>query len=263
MGIELTNTYKKLNNGITIPEIGFGTYHLEDPDKCTEAVLHALHNGYRLIDTAAVYQNEGAVGKAIAQSGIPRDHIFLTTKLWQTDHGYKNCINAFERSSTRLNLDYVDLYLIHWPDGGKLEETWDAMEELYNKKKCKAIGVSNFQPSHIESLLTHSSIPPAVNQIKWNAFSLPRETAAYCFDNSIEVEAYSPLAKARRLDDPRLTEIADTYKKSSAQVMLRWLIQHGAIPIPKSSTPARIEHNIDIFDFVLTDKDMRTIDNLE
>jgi 2,5-diketo-D-gluconate reductase A len=255
-----------LNNGVDMPQLGLGVWQAKDGAEVERAVTTAIDSGYRLIDTAAVYGNEEGVGRAIAASNVPREELFITTKLWNADHGYDNTLKAFEKSLARLGLDYVDLYLIHWPVPAKDKyiDTWRALEKLYADGKIRAIGVSNFTVEYLERLLNETTIVPAVNQIELHPRMTQGRLRAYCAHNDIAIESYSPLGGTGGdlLDEPTLTKLADTYGKSPAQIVLRWHIQHGLIVIPKSVTPERIKQNIDVFDFELSDDDMTTIDHL-
>lgn len=263
-----TNCYT-LSNGIQIPCLGFGTY-LTPPGNVTyDSVREALHLGYRHVDTAAFYGNEADVGRAIRDSGIPREEIFVTTKLWNTDHGYEKTLAAFERSLEELQMDYLDLYLIHWPTDASQSDDWDAinlstwkaMTELYKAGKTRAIGLSNFMPAHISSLL-RTEVPPMVNQIKLHpAFWQPLTTEC-CQKNGILMQAWSPLGRGVVLEDPTLTQIAARHGKTTAQVCIRWCLQKGLLPLPKSVTPSRIAENLDVFDFTLTEEEMNRIDTL-
>jgi diketogulonate reductase-like aldo/keto reductase len=266
----------KLNNGIKIPQIGLGVWQAEDGDEVEEAVMTALDCGYRLIDTAAIYRNEKGVGSAIARTNVPRQDIFLTTKVWNGDQGYDNTLKAFEESIHKLGVDYVDLYLIHWPmpAAGLYIETWRALEKLSTDGRARAIGVCNFKPHHLEKLLQAGTIPPVINQIELHPRFQQLETRLFCKKNNIAVESWSPIggrkggmpegaAGTRLLDEPRLKEIAEKYNKTSAQIILRWHIQNGLIVIPKSVHPERIRENIDIFDFELDVEDMSRIEGLE
>ena len=259
-----------LNDGKTIPEIGFGTYEANEQEGI-ESVKFALQNGYRLLDTAARYENEAAVGKGIAQSGIAREEIMLTTKVWRDRLGYEETKKAFAESLERLNLDYVDLYLIHWPANEKNfgknwqkanSETWRAMEELKSEGKIKSLGLSNFWPEHLEPLLQTAKIKPAVNQIEFHPGYWQPEVVDFCKQHDIRLEAWSPLAKGAVFSNKTLQGIADKYNKSVAQVSLRWIVQNGAIPIPKSTTKERVLENIDIFDFELNGEELRMISEL-
>jgi 2,5-diketo-D-gluconate reductase A len=255
-----------LNNGVAMPQLGLGVWQTKDGAEVERAVSVAIDSGYRLIDTAAVYGNEEGVGRAIAASNVPREELFITTKLWNADQGYDNTLNAFEKSISRLGLNYVDLYLIHWPVPAKDKyiDTWRALEKLYADGKIRAIGVSNFTVEYLEKLLNETTIVPAVNQIELHPRMTQGRLRAYCAHNDIAIESYSPLGGTGGdlLDEPTLTKLADTYGKSPAQIVLRWHIQHGLIVIPKSVTPERIKQNIDVFDFELSDDDMTTIDHL-
>ncbi|MDB5259739.1 MAG: Glyoxal reductase [Candidatus Taylorbacteria bacterium] len=259
-----------LNNGIQIPAIGLGVYKSQEGAEVENAVKWALEAGYRLIDTAQIYGNEEGVGRAIKESGVPRNEIFITTKLWNTDQGYESALKAFDGSLTRLGLDHVDLYLIHWPSASedrlitidKRKETWKAMEEIYASGKAKAIGVSNYTVKHLEEMKGYAKVPPAVNQVEFHPFLHQKELLEYCKQNGIILEAYSPLVKARKLDDPRIAEIAQKHQKTNAQVLIRWSIQHGCLPIPKSVHRDRIIENIDVFDFELAPEDMAALDGL-
>lgn len=254
----------RLNNGQQIPPIGFGTWQILLNRKTKASVLHALDAGYRLIDTATVYGNEKGVGQAIHQSGIVRNEIFVTTKLWNGDQGYDTAIDAFDVSLTRLGLDYIDLYLIHWPVTGKRMESWRALEDIYKVGRAKAIGVSNYTISHLEELLSGSETVPAVNQIEFHPYLYEEQlpVVEFCKQYGIIIEAYSPLAHAAKMDEPVIQDIAHETDKTYAQVMLRWSLQHGTIPIPKSGNPQRIRENLDIFDFELSATQMKRINRL-
>jgi len=261
--------YYQLNNGNKIPAIGFGTYKAQE-DEGIAAVKKAIDTGYRLIDTAAKYENEEAVGKAIKQSGIAREELMITTKLWRENLGYESTKKAFETSLAKLDLDYIDLYLIHWPANAKNYENWQkanndswrAMEELVKEGKIKNIGVSNFWPEHLEPLLEAAEIEPVINQIEFHPGYWQPELTRYCKEKNILVEAWSPLARGKVFESEEIKAIAKKYNKSVAQICLRWILEHNALVIPKSSTPERIEDNFDIFDFQLNAEDIKTIDNL-
>jgi diketogulonate reductase-like aldo/keto reductase len=255
-----------LNMGALMPQLGLGVWQAKDGRQVQEAIEVALAAGYRLIDTAAIYGNERGVGAAIKASGVPREEVFLTTKLWNADQGYRQAHEAFEGSLERLGTDYVDLYLIHWPmpRAGKYVETWRALEEIYADKRARSIGVSNFKPAHLEQLLASAKVVPAVNQIELHPKLQQHETRKICEQHGIQVESYSPIMRGGEvLDDERIVRIADAHRKSAAQVVLRWHMQHGLVAIPKSVTPARIQENIDIFDFALDEKEMREIDAMD
>lgn len=261
-----------LNNGVEMPVIGFGVFKEKEGSEVINAVKWALGAGYRSIDTAKVYENEEGVGKAIRESGVPREEIFVTTKLWNTDQGYETTLKAIDESLAKLGMDFVDLYLVHWPTASgdrvlfesinKREDTWRAMEEIYKSGKAKAIGVSNYMINHLEEMKDYAKVMPAVNQIELHPFLYNPELINYCEQNKIAVEAHSPLVHGARLDTPAIVEIAQKYGKSSAQVLLRWDLQHGWITIPKSTRKERIEENINIFDFELSPEDMKVLDGL-
>ena len=250
---------------IKIPKIGFGTWQIHG-DEAVQATLAALKAGYRLIDTAKIYGNEREVGQAIKRSGVPRSEILITTKLWNRNQGYGSALEAFDESLGRLGLDYIDLYLIHWPghDREKRLESWKALEQLHSEKKARAIGVSNFTPEHLEELAEHSAASPSVNQIEFHPFIYDRQlpTLEYCKQHGVVVEAYSPLDRAQSMNHPLITAIAEQKDRTNAQVMLRWAIQHGTVPIPKSSNPERIKENLEVFDLELSKEEMQVLDGL-
>lgn len=253
----------ELNNGVQMPRLGFGTWKLKG-SKALSPVKWALDTGYRSIDTATLYGNEKYVGKAIQESDVPREKIFITTKVWDSDLGYEKTQKAFERSLSNLKIEYIDLYLIHWPR--KLRnESWKAMEELYQQGKIKAIGVANFAVSHIKELLEKFEVVPAVNQFELHPFlySERRDLIEFCQTNSIQVEAYSPLTHGKQLNHPTLKSIAEKYNKTTAQVLLRWSLQHGFVAIPKSGNKNHIQENYDVFDFRILEKDMEKIDSVK
>lgn len=249
-----------LNNGVEIPRLGFGVFQVPD-DRTAAAVTTALQAGYRSIDTAAIYGNEAGVGRALAASGLPREELFVTTKLWNADQGYDSTLRAFDAGLAKLGLDHVDLYLIHWPAPARdlYLDSWRAIERLAAEGRIRAAGVSNFQPAHLERLLDSSSLVPAVNQIELHPGLQQAELRAFHAEHGIATEAWSPLAQGAVLDDPAITAIAARTGKSPAQVVLRWHLQLGNIVIPKSVTPARIRQNLDVFDFRLTDEEMASI----
>ena len=256
------STKVRLNNGVEMPILGLGTWQLNNGKETEEAVLCALKTGYRLIDTAHIYGNEESVGRAIKKSGVPREEIFITTKLWNSDHGYKAAIAACEISLQRLGLSYVDLYLIHWPVTSLRNETWKAMETLLEEGKCRAIGVSNYTIQHLEELLNGSPIIPAVNQVEFNPYLYQRDLLEFCCSCRIQLEAYSPLTKKLKLNEPELVLIARKYYKSTAQILIRWVLQRGLVAIPKSSREENIRDNTDVFDFTISPEDMRSLDSL-
>lgn len=255
-----------LNNGTEIPQLGFGVFQVPD-DETAAAVTHALEAGYRSVDTAAIYGNETGVGRALAASGIPRDELFVTTKLWNADQGYDSTLRAFDDSLAKLGLDHVDLYLIHWPTPARdlYVDTWKALETLVADGRVRTAGVSNFQPAHLQRLLDSSDLVPAVNQIELHPALQQRELRELHAVHSIATEAWSPLAQGAVLADPVIAAIAARHGKSAAQVVLRWHLQLGNVVIPKSVTPGRIRENIDVFDpeFVLSDDEMRSVERLD
>ncbi len=261
----------KLNNGLEIPAPGFGTFKTPDGEICVNAVREALAAGYTHIDTAAIYGNEVSVGQGIRESGIPRENIFLTSKVWNTERGYDKTLRACEKSLKDLGTDYLDLYLIHWPAntlqfGDKAAalnvDTWRAMERLADEKVVRSIGLSNFYPSHLEPVLASANIIPAVDQIEYHPGLMQEETVALCRKNGILVEAWSPLGRGKLLEDPVLVETGKRYGKSSAQVIVRWCIQQDVLPLVKSIHAERIRENLDIFDFCLTEEEVAAISAL-
>ena len=266
----LTDTYT-LHNGVKIPVVGFGTWQTPNDDTGYNAVLSALEAGYRHIDTAAIYGNEEAVGRAIRNSGIRREDIFLTSKVWNDDHGYEATLKAFDMSLDRLSSDYLDLYLIHWPNPIRFRNTWKesnagtwkAMEELYGSGKIKAIGISNFLPHHIDALLETAKVIPMVNQIRLCPGDTKKETVDYCRKYNMILEAYSPLGTGKVFDVQELKDLSVRYDTTVAKLCLRWSLQKGFLPLPKSVNPERIKDNADIFGFVISDEDMKFISNLE
>jgi diketogulonate reductase-like aldo/keto reductase len=253
-----------LNNGVEIPQLGFGVFQVPD-DETTAAVATALETGYRSIDTAAVYGNEAGVGRALAKSEIAREELFITTKVWNSDQGFDSALRAFDASLAKLGLDYVDLYLIHWPTParGLYPETWRALERLLADGRIRAAGVSNFQPAHLRRLLDQGTVVPAVNQIELHPGLQQAELRGFHAQHDIATEAWSPLAQGAVLGDTAIAAVADRHGKSPAQVVLRWHLQLGNVVIPKSATPARIRENFDIFDFALTDDEMQAIAALD
>lgn len=253
-----------LNNGVEMPILGFGVYQVPDAEECERSVYQAIRTGYRLIDTAAAYVNEEAVGKAIKRSGVAREDLFITTKLWIQDAGYENAKRAFDKSLKRLQLDYLDLYLIHQPFGD-VYGSWRAMEELYREGKIKAIGVSNFYPDRLMDLIIHNDVTPAVNQIETHPFNQQIETQKFLEENQVQIESWGPFAEGKNdlFTNQVLASIGKKYNKSVAQVTLRWMIQRGVVVIPKSVRKERIEENFDVFDFQLTSDDMQQIRGLD
>lgn len=254
----------KLNNGLEMPILGFGVFQVPDAEECERSVLHAIEAGYRSIDTAAAYMNEEAVGKAIRKSGIPREEIFLTTKLWISDAGYENAKKGFETSLSKLQVDYLDLYLIHQPFGD-VYGSWRAMEELYEAGKIKAIGVSNFYPDRVMDFILHNKVVPAVNQIETHPFNQQTETKKFLKDNGVRIESWGPFAEGRNnlFTNEVLAGIGKKHNKSVAQITLRWMIQRGVVVIPKSVHKERIIENFRVFDFELSADDMEKIATLD
>ena len=251
-----------LNNEISIPMLGLGVYQTPRGQIVEDAVAIALNTGYRHIDTASMYGNEESVGRAILNSGISRQDIWVTTKLWNTDHGYERCIEAFNESLERLNLDYIDLFLVHWPVKALRSESWKALEHLYNQGVCRAIGVSNYMIWHLEELLSSCEVVPAVNQVEFSPFLYQRDLLDFCNQKGIQLEAYSPLTKGKKLNDDVLKAIASKYERTAAQVLIRWALQHNLVVIPKSADPGRIKENADVFDFTIADEHMERLDDL-
>ena len=253
-----------LNNGVEIPILGFGVFQIRDASECERSVVEAIQTGYSHIDTAASYMNEEAVGRGIQQSGVPREKLFITTKLWIQRHGYEGTLKAFENSLKRLQLDYLDLYLIHQPFGDVYGE-WRAMEALYQQGKVRAIGVSNFQPDRIMDLMIHNEITPAVNQIEVNPFHQQIEAQKFLQDHGVQVEAWAPFAEGRNniFQNETLLALAAKYNNSAAQVILRWLVQRGIIALAKTTSKARMVENISVFDFELDAQDMAAMTTLD
>src|SRR5215210_7820083 len=253
-----------LNNGVEMPILGFGVFQIPDAEECERSVSEALRTGYRLIDTAAAYENEEAVGEAIKRSGVAREKVFVTTKLWIQDAGYESAKKAFERSLNRLQLDYLDLYLIHQPYGD-IYGSWRAMEELYREGRVRAIGVSNFQPDRLMDLMVHNDVVPAVNQIETHPFNQQIETQKFLQANGVQHEAWAPFAEGQHniFENEVLLSLAGKYQKTVAQIILRWLTQRGIVAIPKSVRKERIEENFDVFDVELSPEDMEAIATLD
>ncbi|WP_346855136.1 aldo/keto reductase [uncultured Draconibacterium sp.] len=252
-----------LNNGTTMPWLGLGVFQSEDGKEVINAIKVALNNGYRSIDTAAIYRNEKGVGTAIKESGVARADIFLCSKVWNSEQGYATTMAAFEESLEKLQTNYLDLYLIHWPKGEKSIDTWKALEELYNKGKIKAIGVSNFLVHHLDDFLPHCKVIPAVNQVEFHPELVQPELLSYCQIKGIQLEAWSPIMKGKVNSVPLLQDLAAKYGKTPVQIVLRWDIQKGVVTIPKSVTDERIIANANIFDFELTPEDIAKIDSLD
>lgn len=258
------NSSLLLNNDVSIPRLGLGVYLTPADQGGIDAIAGALNSGYRHFDTAAFYENEAQVGAAVRESDVPREEVFVTTKLWNSDHGYDSTIRAFEESRKLMRFEYIDLYLIHWPVPGKRRDSWKALETLYEERKCRAIGVSNYMIRHLDELLGHATIVPAVNQIELHPFIYVKRKPVVdlCRKNGIAIECYSPLTKGVRLADPGLSRIAGKYGRSTAQILIRWGLQKGFITIPKSARLERIRENAQIYDFSISDDDMDALDAL-
>lgn len=255
-----------LNNGLNIPQVGLGVWQAAEGGEVENAVQSALESGYRLIDTAAIYGNEKGVGTAMKNSGVPREEIFLTTKLWNAHHEYEEALRAFDESLQKLDTDYVDLYLIHWPlpMEGKFTQAWKALEKIYADGRARSIGVSNFKPAHLDTLLAQSEIVPAVNQIELHPMLTQQEIRDYCVARNIVIESYSPIMRGGEiLENETVSSLAQKYGKTPAQIVLRWHVQNGFIVIPKSVNAERIQKNIDLFDFELTQDDVQKIDAMD
>jgi diketogulonate reductase-like aldo/keto reductase len=245
-----------------MPVLGLGAFRLSSGRPALAALSYALSIGYRHIDTAAMYGNERDVGAAVKSAGIPQDELFVTTKLWNDDHGYETALRALEKSRKALGLEEIDLYLIHWPVPGRRKETWRALTEALRQGKCRAIGVSNFTVPHLEELLAETDVPPAVNQVEFSPFLYQRELLEYCRQHGIQLEAYSPLTKGARLEDPTVVQIAEAHRRTPAQVLIRWGLQHDVVEIPKSARTDRIRENTGALEFQLSAEDMARLDQL-
>ena len=252
-----------LHNGVEMPYFGLGVYLSEDGKEVTNAVKWALQDGYRHIDTASIYENEEGVGIGIKESGVDRKDIFVVSKVWNSDQGYESTIKAYESSLKRLNLDYLDLYLVHWPVKGKYKETWRAMEYLYKSKGVRAIGVSNFMQHHLEDLMTSSEMVPMVNQMEFHPYLVQQELIDFCNKNTIQYEAWSPLMQGHIFELDIMKDLAAKYNKTIAQIVLRWDLQKGVVTIPKSAKKERIRANADIFDFELAVEDVKKLEQLD
>lgn len=259
---DLQGTFK-LHNGVQMPYFGLGVYLSKDGNEVIHAVKDALDHGYRHIDTAAIYNNEEGVGTGIKESSVDRKDVFLVSKVWNTDQGYDSTLKAFEASLERLGTDYLDLYLIHWPKGDLSKETWKAMERLYKEKRVRSIGVSNFLQHHLEDLLTSVEIVPMVNQMEFHPYLVQQKLLDFCNANRIQYEAWSPLMQGNIFDLDIMKDLAAKYNKTIAQIVLRWDLQKGVITIPKSSKKERIIANADLFDFEISDEDVKLLDSLD
>lgn len=259
----LTST-TTLHNGVKMPWFGLGVFKMKEGEEAVSSVKAAIELGYRSIDTAAFYENETGVGQAILEVSVPREELFITTKVWNSNQGYETTLAAFDESIKKLGLDYLDLYLIHWPlpAKGKYKETWKALEKLYKDGKVRAIGVSNFNISHLEDLIADCEVVPMVNQVEYHPCLTQTELHEFCKKNQIQLEAWSPLMRGKLLGEPTLVEIAQKYQKSVAQIILRWDLQNEVVTIPKSVKPERIKENANIFDFALTAEEIAIINQL-
>lgn len=253
----------RLHNGVQMPYLGLGVYLADEGEMVQNAVGWALEAGYRHIDTASAYLNEAGVGKAIRGSGLDRNSVFVTSKVWNTDQGYESTLEAFEKSLERLGMEHLDLYLIHWPVAGKYRETWRALEKLYREGRIRAIGVSNFLRHHLEDLLQSAEIVPMVNQMEFHPFLVQQELLDFCRAKGIQYEAWSPLMRGAVVQVPEIEALARKYGKTEAQIVLRWNLQKGVVTIPKSANKERIAANAGIFDFELSPEDMARIDGLD
>ena len=252
-----------LNNGVEMPYLGLGVYLSADGKEVTNAVKWALEEGYRHIDTASIYENEEGVGQGIMESDVDRKDIFVVSKVWNSDQGYESTIKAYESSLKRLNLDYLDLYLVHWPVKGKYKETWRAMEYLYKHKGVRAIGVSNFMQHHLEDLMSSAEIVPMVNQMEFHPYLVQQELIDFCNKNTIQYEAWSPLMQGNIFELDIMKDLAVKYNKTIAQIVLRWDLQKGVVTIPKSANKDRIRANADIFDFEIVPEDVKKLEQLD
>lgn len=252
-----------LHNGVKMPYLGLGTYQSDNDQEVIDAVSYALQLGYRHIDTASIYGNEEGVGKGIKESAVPREEVFVVSKVWNTDQGYETTLKAFEASLERLDLEYLDLYLIHWPVAGKYKETWRALEKLYADKRIRSIGVSNFMQPHLEDLLTGAEVVPMVNQMEFHPYVVQQDLIDFCSNKGIQYEAWSPFMQGKVFGLDICQKLSKKYGKSVAQVILRWNLQKGVVTIPKSVKKERIQSNADIFDFEISEEDVAYLDSLD
>ena len=263
MGITDISGKVSLSNGVKMPYLGLGVYLIKDGAEVENVIKYALKTGYRHFDTASLYGNEIGVGNAVNRSNIPRAEIFVTTKVWNSDQGYESTLKAFNQSLKLLNMSYVDLYLVHWPVKGKFKDTWKALEQIYKSGKAKAIGVSNFNIHHLQDLFDVAEVKPMVNQVEFHPYLVQQPLIDFCKQNNIQYQAWSPLMQGNVINIDLLKELAVKYKKTVTQIVLRWNLQKGVVTIPKSVRPERIIENSQIFDFELSDEDMKKIDNLD
>ncbi len=259
---KILNDSTVLHNGVEMPWLGLGVYKAEEGAEVINAVKTAIRHGYRSIDTASFYQNEEGVGQAIRECGVSREELFITTKVWNSEQGYENTLKSFDTSIQKLGLEYIDLYLIHWPVAGKYKDSWKALEKLYKEGRVRAIGVSNFQIHHLEDLMSDAEIKPMVNQVEYHPSLTQKELHAFCKQENIQLEAWSPLKKGLLQEDPTIVEIANKHQKTPAQIIIRWDLQNEVVTIPKSVKEHRIIENAEVFDFELSADDMNKIDGL-
>lgn len=260
--VTIDQQYTTLSNGIKMPLLGLGVYDMYN-EEVEQAVSDALEIGYRLIDTASLYRNEKEVGNAIRKSGVNRSEIFVTTKVGNSDHGFDNTLRAFDESMKKLNIDYIDLYLVHWPIKGRRKETWLALEKLYNEKRVKAIGVANYLIPFLQELETYASIVPVLSQVELTPWLYNQQLVDYCHQRNIQLQSYSPLTRRKKFNDPRLVNLSQKYNKTPAQIILRWNIEHGISTIPKSSSKKRLQENFDALGFSLSKDDVNYMDRFD
>ena len=256
----INQPYATLSNGVQMPLLGLGVYDMYNKE-AEQAVLDALEIGYRLIDTAALYENEQEIGNAVRASGLPRQDIFVTTKVGNPDQGYDSTLKAFDTSMKKLNMDYVDLYLVHWPIKGKRKDTWKALEQLYAEKRVRAIGVANYLVPFLDELFTYATTPPVLDQVELTPWLFQPDLVNYCKQHNIQLQSYSPITRGKKLDDPRLLQLCGKYGKTPAQIVLRWNIEHGISTIPKSSRKIRLQENFDVLSFTLSAEDVAFMDS--
>lgn len=260
--IKSINDSAVLANGVHMPWLGLGVFKTQEGEEVENSVRYALEAGYRHIDTAAIYRNEEGVGRAVKAAGIAREELFITTKVWNTEQGYETTLAAFEESRKKLGVEYVDLYLIHWAVKEKYKDTWRALEKLYQDGLVRAIGVSNFQVHHLQDLMATANVKPMVNQVEYHPYLTQKELLAFCKQEGIQFEAWSPIMRGRVNDEPLIVQLAEKYGKTPAQIVLRWDLQHGVVTIPKSVRQERVIENAQLFDFELTAEDMAVLDGL-
>lgn len=260
--LENLSSYTTLSNEVKMPWMGFGVYQVEDGEETVASVVSAINHGYRSIDTASFYGNEKSVGEALKQVEVPREDLFITTKVWNDEQGYDQTLAAFERSREKLGIDVVDLYLVHWPVTGMYKETWQAMEALYREGKVRAIGVCNFNIEHLEDLMESAEVNPMVNQVEYHPRLVQLDLLQFCKDHQIQMEAWAPLMRAKVFDHPTIVGLSEKYDKTPAQIVLRRALQQGVVTIPKSVHEKRIQENADVFDFELTNEEIASIDEL-